>query len=576
MKICPFCGKSFEYKDLLFFGEMKASGGSAYVQDDQNQSVTATMSTDMFNMFNFDDVSSVPSMEEAQEETAAAADDIYGVWRDDDVYNEYIKRYHGSKDIRKSRFAVRWSADEASHGIGKVSRWLDPNTKQIPFAIALCDEDMKKYAKDAEIRTLTRIMCPSCHCEIKVQYLGAPEANCHTAVLVGGKRCGKTQYRIAMMQNLRRFLATEYGLCDKIELFSASNEFYKVEEEEFRGAYMPGATPIKLLFPLVFEVCPVHNRDDRRYVSLYDLPGEVFGSEEENEDAAGNADAISFLMENQGIAQADSALFIIDAAQLHSAIHEKYKTETIPIPEQNVPAQEEAAYTEYAEEMYGGEEENSGENAEEQRKGLTVQFYKEQNITIPLQALQDAGVNNNIKRIAVIVSKADLLFEVPSSKFNTSRDTMPACKHDDCHTDGIMQGHKGGVYIPCINQVSNNVIEEIIQSQNGGSEAILVQQKNSLKEDIRHRVGIRPENVEDDIKFFAVSTFEYKPEEAKYIPCVEASMNRHRILEPVLYLLAKWKVVPIKEVEASHGTDLDDDMPWWKRIIGGKKKNSSR
>ena len=136
MKICPFCGKSFEYKDLLFFGEMKAGSANDVPDTPAPSIIPGVGGGGMFDMFSYTDAPETsPVAVEPEEEAVPVDEGIFGVWRDDDVYNEYIKRYHGSKDIRKSRFIVNWSADEACHGTAKVSKWLDPAGKNIPFAV---------------------------------------------------------------------------------------------------------------------------------------------------------------------------------------------------------------------------------------------------------------------------------------------------------------------------------------------------------------------------------------------------------------------------------------------------------
>ena len=118
-----------------------------------------------------------------------------------------------------------------------------------------------------------------------------------------------------------------------------------------------------------------------------------------------------------------------------------------------------------------------------------------------------------------------------------------------------------------INKVDNEVMAAI-------NEAPLYTRRPNIKQEICGKFSgnsLKPENV----KAFTISTL-CRPDSdsTDFIVCDNAGYTRHRVLEPMLYFMAKWGMVNIA-VDNIVEPDPESKPSIWDRIFRRKKEKDA-
>ena len=115
--------------------------------------------------------------------------------------------------------------------------------------------------------------------------------------------------------------------------------------------------------------------------------------------------------------------------------------------------------------------------------------------------------------------------------------------------------HRNEVDMGVMDTVSNSV-DQLIQNRTESSSGLCTRLKNQF-------AAMKP--TPETYKAFAVSTFTYNKAAGQWEN--DPDKAGHRALEPLIYLLAHWGVVPTQWAKAVD-VDVDvDDRPWWKRLF---------
>ncbi len=554
MNRCPICGKEFAFEDVLFFGTRSAAGtktaktqlGNAMRM---NASKGMSMSFDMNGggFFGGKTPAKPPVEQKVEEpevavETESESDMRMAEWAEDAIHAQFMKDsgfWHGEDEAsagkKTERFIVHWSLEKCEKGIAKASIMTD-NAK-VPTTVTLCEEDQAKYGKGS---LLTEAMCPNCHCSIDPTYFSIPDKNCHIVSLIGYPSCGKTEFKLAVVEELAK-LEDIFELCDTVELTIDSKKMTNSEGEAFKDGEAEATNPEKLVFPVVFML--KNKKDDSMHlVTLCDMPGEFY------------RDAIDGMKEklaaNESLKECDAAILMLGASQLFSIVEHDQKKVII-------------------------EDRGTGES---KIVNVPSQYVPKENgktpyITDPLKFFDKYQVCKNVKYLSLVVTKGDLLIGqegrgiAPGGSNDPLLKQLKICKSDES------EDHKAQVNVQTINQVDIETMRSIRKSAT-------YENKNEIKSEICKKIKgeLKPEN----IRAFVISTLRRPdPQKVEFYVVDNSEYPRHRILEPLLYLLAQWGAVPRTNIAwgpGSNGNPSPDEMQpepeeegkrsIWRRIFG--------
>jgi len=285
-------------------------------------------------------------------------------------------------------------------------------------------------------------------------------------------------------------LKNKCRLVSSIEVSSESNMFIDAESENFRNGGAEAAPLYFELFPMIFAVKSKNNQS--YLITLYDIPGEAYSS------------CYDFRPERI-LRDVDGAFLMVDAVQLYEAIR----------------------YNDKVTVMQNGETSN-----------CYIQFVrKNANIVDPLENFAGYGIGAKIKYLSLIVTKADLLISNSDIEYfgdERYRKQLAVCRSD------ISADHRDRVSMGTIKQVDEQVMRAI-------SELDFYTGMN-VKQAICDKMPMGSMLKEENIRAFAISTLRRPdPETAEFTVQDEASYVRHRLLEPILYLMAQWGMVETKQ-----------------------------
>lgn len=541
MNRCPICGKEFAFEDVLFFGtrnamgskSMKKPGVATRVDTQKSAGMTFAMSGGGF--FGAP-LTAKPQVEQKTEpevvpEAEHKSDLCIAEWAEDAIHAKFMKDsgfWHGEDEAsvgkKTERFIVHWSMEKCEKGIAKAS--IMAKNANVPTTVTLSDEDCAKYGKGS---LLTDAMCPHCHCAIDPTYFSIPNQNCHIISLIGYPSCGKTEFKLALVEELSK-LEDVFELCDSVELTVDSKKMTNSEGEAFKDGEAEATDPEKLVFPVVFMV--KNKEDDSMHlISLCDMPGEFYrdyldGMKEK-------------LAANESLKKCDAAIMMIGASQLFPIVEHDRKTVRV-------------------------ENTQTGESKDVL---VDVQYVPKENgktpyITDPMKNFDKYEVCKEVKYLALVVTKGDLLIGKVGRGIADRGGNDPLLRQMKICKSDESSDHKSQVNVHVINQVDIETMRSIRKS------ATYVN-KNAIKDEICKKVKgeLKPEN----IRAFVISTLRRpNPEKAEFYVMDNSAYPRHRILEPLLFLLAEWGAVPktnvpwgagdngnssVEEIEAADGKD---------------------
>ena len=519
MNKCPICGKKLEFEDVLFFGTRNAMGsGGAKRQPSRTPKVGPAAGSPRNMSFGSSNViifgastapkqKEEPVVESPVEEAPQADSEIrFGQWAEDAIHRKFMKNsgfWHGDEDSdngkKTERFIVRWNANECKPGTAKAC--IMAKDANVPTTVTLCEEDLAVYGK--QTNTLTQAMCPHCHCSIDPTYFSIPDKNCHTITLIGYPSCGKTEFKLALVQELAKLGDMGLELCDRVELTIDSKKMTDRELINFMNGDAEATDPDKLVFPVVFMV--TNKLDDSMHlITLCDMPGEFYrnvldGMREK-------------LASNESLKNCDAAILMIDAAQLFP--HVRYDKKTVLNEHESGPTERITVESQYV----------PFENGEPPY------------ITDPMTYFDTYQVCKNIQHMSLVVTKGDLLIGKVGRGIADRGEKDPLLKQMKICQSDESRDHKSQVSVRVLNQVDEETMRAIRKSAT-------YRDKSGIKEAICRK--IKGELTAKDIRAFVISTLRRpSPEVPEFVVADNSQYPRHRILEPLLYLLAEWGAVP--------------------------------
>lgn len=502
MAKCLFCGEQLLPGEVLF-GIRKDDGYVAMGKDDGP--FGAAPLYEQTNKSYEDE--ELPN--DSQEEGPKANIEL-GAWVKDTPHNDFLSRflYMDDAEVHKPQliFAVKWSKDHCEHKIGRAGGMLSGG---VPQYVELCDQD----AAIAENDCLSTCFCPHCHCEIMEGFFDAGDENVHQIAFVGGSRAGKTQYLTALYQNLFELgsLANDYNL-GTVEMDALSKSVMehlshmlsgnKDEDDSAGGALVEDdlgdldlegrmvATPIKKqILPVVMCITKKEQSGKlgkRTYIAIHDCPGEIFLPGGENRNA---------MISRKGLRNSDALLLMADAAQLFKALWSSAKNQ----------------------------KEIEQETCMQPLIEIIGQFCK-------------YFRGNHYKAVSFVITKWDMVID--RQVCSLSRDNQ---QDGDVNFKKVLQSkdykdHRGSVDMNTIVNVDNTLRALLGRGSN---------ERDVLKtEDVVSIVESNLDGCEPGkLRFFCVSTYSRSNDDSQFQLCGIPSLERHRLLEPLLYLLAEFDAV---------------------------------
>lgn len=508
MHCCPYCREPFEFKDLLFFISRNTYNANENPDVDLASSTRPT-DTDTFanSMNNPMDFSDAPQEETENAAEAAEDRDHIGQWAEDTVYMSTRGKFWKAETITEDRFVVRWDPQTASPGTARAT--LMHTSGLYPTAVELCEEDQEKAGWTGSI---SQAMCPHCHFELPTNYLWVPDENCHSIALIGYPSSGKTQYKVSLVEELGK-LRGVYNLVRRAEVLKDSKDFAKLEGGNDGVIESTHANAVVL--PMIFAI----ERDDKVFlITLYDLPGEVYTEQQEFE---------GHLIDHKGLRGADGAILMIDPVQLYSEL-EGRTVLMIGSPRQD-PEPEGVA------------------EMDNKEKTIKIKYVDpETDILAPLDKMKRFGIGENLKCLSIVLAKVDVLMAGNCCKYfqGPFLRQLKMChsrEYDDWHSPenpGVHEGHFGRVKKAIINQVDMEVMRVIDLNP--------IYNYRNIKQEICDEFSGNSLEAKN-IRAFTISTLRRiapdTPEDVRFMITPQTRLPRHRILEPLLYLMARWGVV---------------------------------
>lgn len=531
MHECLFCGKPMKPGDILFGmrrnDDVDTSNGLGMTS---STAVKTTVSGSSF--LGTDDTSDHDESVSVSESEEPEANIELGAWVKDTPHSDFLSKYL-YMDMRgvyqpKQIFAVRWSRTECVHKLGLAEGSLPGG---VPIKIKLSPED----AQVAGVEYLTQRFCPHCHCEIMNGYMEAEEARIHHIAFVGGSRAGKTQYLTAIYQNLFEIgsLMNDYKM-GTVEMDGLSESVMKHLSSVFSGRVDGGrsiergrqghidTTQMAQILPVVMRVTPMDangsfDSKKRSYIAIYDCPGEIFSANHVNE-----------MVSRLSLRKADALLFMVDAAQLFWALN------------------------------------NYARERDEVRQDTCML-----DLLSMIQRFSEYFPENRYKATAFVITKMDQVID--NEVCSLSRSNVRPGAYNKVLQSKDYKDHDRAVNMNVIAQIDNN-LRAVLSGDNDDRDSLMTPGIVTLTEN--NLAGCR----QGQLKVFAVSTYTRPADDECFIPCGVANRERHRLLEPLLYLWAELDIIAKDYGEkgplGEEGGELDDPprQGFFRRLFGSKDR----
>jgi hypothetical protein len=384
---------------------------------------------------------------------------------------------------------------------------------------------------------LVERVCPHCHCKLPHDF---GTLVVHRAVLVGGRGAGKTTYIINALQQLGMQL-TEKNL-GTYEMLPESNIYYKSLLDNYKETQgISLGTEIKKLFPLIFYY---NNGIKGCFVAIYDIAGEAYNGKHD-----------TFLQNHTGVKSADTLLFIIDPHQLYKGIFEEP-----PVAED---ANGNPTYRRKCEFNADDPFDPFGRN---ELKSFITSSIKSLSFSL-----------ENYRDILFILAKVDLPLQADLEELIPSESTL---------NRDLGQDHTNGIYPDVIEKVDKDIVAYIIKKYETLGIAPINVREKILEEFMKNTVWLDYVNRKVDENRAKVtrkwyqkkkSDDELRAEDRKYaqsllphVTCFGVSTltkngdrfenqykedaKKHRIIEPIIYMLCKWGMIPVLAPERTSGS----------------------
>lgn len=306
--ICPYCDKTFEVNDILFYADATSTQFVTRISGALNESQMMPASSENEQSVKKTDLESLLSLSATQpfqsgedtkqnsEESRPGNDESFplGELVEDTVIKRFLQDYGEGKNFtfhRTARFYGILPADKI--GDDKRYGYVENANGTIPSEIIV-------PSRSREQRRVTNPICPNCHCDLPWKYFNTPNEFRHVVALAGCTAAGKTQYMtVALSDLLRKFKRMSLG--NNIELTMCSKWFQDMYMKDFTSAGGLAATEKTMLFPMLLQVTDKKHRT--HFITFHDCAGEYTNDG-------------GYLINRPGFRYADSLMLMVDAAQL--------------------------------------------------------------------------------------------------------------------------------------------------------------------------------------------------------------------------------------------------------------------
>lgn len=496
---CPFCMKDFNSGDLLFHEVKDIS--SEVDQRGAAEAVPAAREspqTELFSLFGADtpalsDQSEAQTDADPQADPLAGAVQVFGRLVPDVLYAQTMQKYQLT--VNRTHTVYRWSGAEPTAEQLRVTEWEDKDTKTVPRTAMRIDGEL-----------LDQRICPHCHCEIPGGFLTADDNHVRSIALIGGTRAGKTQYMVAMLQNLKLELSANLFL-GNMDICPDSERFTDLLELQLQQTTRTGTTRLGLIFPVLMRIIPREKPGFESpkpfFLRIFDCAGEVY----KNRKAIINQRGL-----REG--QVDAAMVLVDPAQIWG--------DAVILNKRD-----------------------KGEHYSEPMSEL-------------LNEVQDAAVLRGLQRVAAVMTKLDLVLMRPRlSELGCDDQGHPVHGGSTLRVcDRSLEAHTDGVDLGEIRQVDLNMKSFAYSTPKGKDLFDSIVKKLNVDESSVTRFGVSTYRwASDEERRAAVVTRRESSEQEVQgeisrdllMPCTVADSARHRTIEPILYLMAVWGLIAVKQ-----------------------------
>ena len=320
-------------------------------------------------------------------------------------------------------------------------------------------------------------------------------------------------------------LTSKFRLCTDVTVCADSKVFMATEMKDFANGEAESTDKDATVFPMIFAI---EQGNTSYLITVYDLPGEAYSDDESK--------SIK-LAKHEGIRTVDGAILMVDACQLYQSA--MVKTINAEVIDDTDPEKKTVI------------------------KQVEVTYAKhDDDIVAPLKYMSTYQIGANLQHLAIVVTKADLLIGKHGKAFGADSAAVLGSQYI-CKSDESEQ-HFENVSMRVINKVDNEVMAAI-------NEAPLYTRRPDIKQEICGKFSgnsLRPENV----KAFTISTL-CRPDSGStdFLVCDNAGYTRHRVLEPMLYFMARWGMVNIAVDNVVPEPEPDPKPGIFARLFGRKK-----
>lgn len=330
---CPFCSNGFEPEDVLF------------VDEDKNAPLVNESEYDPQRFRDFESrVLTFPAVETADGVIDMELRPVYKYHRWKKPANSKL-HFQEPLDVTMSQKSPFPSDITVLRRNGMTPKQLmDSEGKEAPpWAVAHIDDTQKEEPdrpdsmsaflksmmgdpsskrqeakdevafEDAQM-TLVDMACPHCH---SVLPEGFGELETYRIAMLGGTRSGKTTYMVAAANLLKHQSGLPMGLISSCSISKESARYFDflikcLEYNRLAATVMDDAGAIRFVFPLVMNLEAVDDEGNAREVILIinDIPGEAMTNK-------------NFMMSYPGLRQADAAIMLMDPMQFIPVVNTK-------------------------------------------------------------------------------------------------------------------------------------------------------------------------------------------------------------------------------------------------------------
>lgn len=398
------------------------------------------------------------------------------------------------------------------------------------------NENNSKIYKDIEL-TLAEKVCPHCHCVLPENF---GELETYRVAMLGGTRSGKTTYMVAAANLLKQQSGLPCGVITSCTISKESARYFDflikcMEYNKLAATVLDAQTVIRFVFPIVMNVTTVDaNGSEREFILIInDIPGEAMTDK-------------TFMMNYPGLRLADAAIMLMDPMQFVTAVTMKDKLAKSDlemlhntgeaIDENDVKAHRMAQFT----------PNSFGDTLNSVKKMITDSKF------------------TNLSCFTLVLNKLDLLYAGENPYIDERVAPDLSYIHGIHHlsnigdsSDPAQSQHDNGVDLELIRRINNQVVY-LIQNRLrfAGYESTIQPMTEIMGEIVTLCTSVRTWNASKN-NFCRPIDGNGKAEAETIIG--------FRLLEPLLYVLAKMDLVVTKE-----HVDVvveETEKPWWKKLF---------